>query len=60
MQTKYPILLVHGIVLKDGRIFKAFGKIGKKLKEQGYCEHIGKHDGFGKIEINARQLKEQT
>ncbi|MDE5562229.1 MAG: hypothetical protein K2J01_01630 [Clostridiales bacterium] len=59
MQTKYPILLVHGIVLKDGRIIKAFGKIGKKLKEQGYCVYIGKHDGFGTIENNAQQLRNQ-
>ncbi len=50
---------MHGIVLKDGRIIKAFGKIGKKLKEQGYCVYIGKHDGFGTVENNAEQLKTQ-
>ncbi|MBD5131602.1 MAG: hypothetical protein HDT28_03270 [Clostridiales bacterium] len=59
MQTKYPILLVHGIVLKENKIFRAFGKIGKNLKAQGYCVHIGKHDGFGTIENNAAQLKAQ-
>lgn len=59
LQTEYPILLVHGIALKDGRIIKAFGKIEKKLKEQGYCVYVGKHDGFGTIENNAAQLKEQ-
>lgn len=59
MRTKYPILLVHGIVFKESKIFKAFGKIGKKLKSSGYCVYIGKHDGFGTIENNANQLKEQ-
>ncbi len=59
MQTKYPILLVHGIVLRESKIFHAFGKIGKKLKLQGYCIHIGKHDGFGTIENNAKQLQAQ-
>lgn len=51
---------MHGIVLKDGRIVKAFGKIGKKLKAQGYCVYIGKHDGFGTIANNAAQLKVQV
>ena len=59
MQTKYPILLVHGIIFKESRIFKCFGKIGKKLKEQGYRVYISRQDGFGTIENNAVQLKAQ-
>lgn len=59
MQTKYPILLVHGIALKEGRFFKAFGKIGEHLQSQGYCVYVGKHDGFGTIANNAGQLKAQ-
>lgn len=59
MQTKYPILLVHGIVLKESRFFKAFGKIGKRLKAQGYCVYVATHDGFGTIANNAVQLKSQ-
>ena len=59
MQTKYPIMLVHGIVLKESRIFRAFGKIGKNLKSRGYCVYVSKQDGFGTIENNAKQLKAQ-
>lgn len=59
MQTKYPILLVHGIIFKESKIFKSFGKIGEKLKEQGYCVYISKQDGFGTIKNNAEQLKTQ-
>lgn len=59
MQTKYPILLVHGIIIKESRIFKSFGKIEKKLKSRGYCVYVGNHDGFGTIENNANQLKAQ-
>ena len=59
MKTKYPILLVHGIIFKESKIFNAFGKIGKKLQAQGYCVHVGRHDGFGTIENNAKQLKGQ-
>ena len=59
MQTKYPILLVHGIALKEGRFFKSFGRIGKTLREAGYIVYASKTDGFGTIESNAAQLKAQ-
>ncbi len=57
--TKYPILLVHGIMLKDFGKFKAFGKIEKTLREQGYTVYTSQCDGFGSIEGNAQQLKDQ-
>lgn len=57
--TKYLILLVHGIALKEGKIFKAFGKIDRKLKAEGYCIYVSRQDGFGTIENNAAQLKTQ-
>ncbi len=59
MPTKYPILLVHGIVLKESRIFRAFGGIGKQLSAHGYRVYTSKQDGFGTIENNAEQLKTQ-
>ncbi|MBR2611475.1 MAG: hypothetical protein IKC72_00265 [Clostridia bacterium] len=54
---KYPIILVHGIMLKDVWHFKAFGKIGKMLKDQGYHVYTSPHDGLGTIENNAQQIK---
>lgn len=57
--TVYPVLLVHGIVFKESKIFKAFGKIGKKLKEAGYKVYTSRQDGFGTVENNAAQLKVQ-
>lgn len=54
---KYPIVLVHGIGFKDNRFFRAFGRIEKKLKSQGYKVFTAKIDGFGTIESNAEQLK---
>ena len=59
MQTKYPIVLVHGIALKEGRFFKAFGRIEKTLREAGYTVYSAKTDGFGTIENNAAQLKRE-
>ncbi|MDE7395353.1 MAG: hypothetical protein K2M95_04465 [Clostridiales bacterium] len=55
--TRYPVILVHGIILKDNIFFKSFGKIGKRLKKCGYCVSTAPTDGFGTIENNAAQLK---
>lgn len=55
--TKYPVILVHGIALKDSKVFRSFGKIDKKLKEQGYCVYVSRQDGFGTTANNAQQLK---
>ncbi len=57
MATKYPIVLAHGVVLKDVWRFKAFGKIEDVLKKQGYAVFNADHDGLGSIENNAAQLK---
>lgn len=59
MKNKYPIILVHGIVLKDYKFFKAFTKIEKALNDNGYVAITSTTDGFGSIENNAAQLKKQ-
>ena len=59
MKSKYPVILVHGIMIKDFKFFKAFGRIEKVLKKEGYSVYTSKTDGFGKIETNAEQLKTQ-
>lgn len=59
MQTKYPIVLVHGIALKESRIFKSFGRIEKTLRAEGYTVYSANNDGFGSIENNAAQIKTQ-
>ena len=56
---KYPILLVHGVALKDIKFFKAFGRIESILKNEGYKVYTSTQDGFGTIENNAEQLKIQ-
>ena len=55
--TKYPIILVHGIALRDTKIIRAFGKIEKKLKSAEYDVYTAKTDAFGTVENNAEQLK---
>lgn len=57
MSTKYPIVLVHGLMLKDYRSFKAFGRIEQFLRSCGYRVCTSNTDGVGSIESNALQLK---
>jgi hypothetical protein len=59
MKTKYPIILVHGIALKDFKFLKSFGEIDRILRIQGYSVYKAKTDGFGSIANNAMQLKEE-
>ena len=56
--TKYPIILVHGIALREMKYFKAFGRIESTLTDAGYKTYTAKTDAFGSIESNAEQLRE--
>ena len=57
MSCKYPIILAHGIILKNIKFFKAFGRIEKILKKQNHMVYTAKTDGFGTIENNYSTFK---
>lgn len=57
--TRYLIILVHGIILKDVKFIKAFGKIEKHLNVLGNVCYTSKTDGFGTISNDAQMLKNQ-
>lgn len=57
MACKYPIILVHGLMIKHFKRFRAFGKIEQVLDAAGHNVFVATHDGFGSIENNAEQLK---
>ena len=59
MQTRYPILLVHGLGIKDTFFLKSFGLIDKRLRAQGYTVYKSKIDAFGSVQSNAAQLKDE-
>lgn len=59
MQTRYPIVLVHGLFMKDTFFMKSWGKIDRMLRIQGYTVYKSKIDSFGTVETNAVQLKEE-
>ena len=58
-KTKYPIVLVHGMVLKDFKIYRAFRKIRDVLKHNNISVYVTTHDGVGTIENNALQIKKE-
>ena len=56
---KYPVVLVHGMMLKDFKLYRAFRKIKDVLKDNGVHVYVSNQDGVGSIENNAKQLKEE-
>ena len=54
---KYPVILVHGLAIKNYKFIKSFGNIEKILKENGFKVYTSNQDGFGSIRNNAIQLK---
>ncbi len=60
MATKYPILLVHGVMIKNILFVKAFGNIQSVLTQAGYRVYISNVDGFGTTDTNADQLRSEV
>lgn len=60
MAMKYPVVLVHGIAIKEKKYLRAFGWIAEKMREEGYEVYIANTDAFGSIESNAIQLKDHV
>ena len=60
MAMKYPIVLVHGVAIKEKKYLRAFGWIAEKMRDEGYEVYIANTDAFGSIENNAIQLKEHV
>lgn len=59
MVTKYPVVLVHGMMAKDFPFWRAFRGISGFLRKQGVTVYVTNQDGVGSIETNAQQLKEE-
>ena len=57
--TKYPVVLVHGMMVKDFSFWHAFRGITGFLREQGVTVYVTNQDGVGSVETNAAQLKEE-
>lgn len=55
--TKYPVVLVHGMMAKDFSFWHAFREISGFLQKQGVTVYVTNQDGVGAIASNAAQLK---
>ena len=59
MKTRYPILLVHGLAMRDTFFMKSWGRIDRILRIQGHTVYKSGVDAFGTVETNAAQLREE-
>lgn len=59
VNTRYPVVLVHGMMAKDFRFWRAFRGITAFLKGNGITVYVTNQDGVGSISTNAAQLKEE-
>ena len=57
--TKYPVVLVHGMMVKDFSLWPAFRGITDFLRNQNVTVYVSNQDGVGAIGTNAVQLKEE-
>lgn len=56
-KTKYPVVLVHGMMAKDFPFWRAFRGITDFLRKQNVTVYVTNQDGIGAIATNAVQLK---
>ncbi len=54
--TRYPIVLVHGISLRDDNPIPYWGRVPDALRAAGYDVHLANHDAWASIEDNAASL----
>lgn len=55
-ETKYPILLVHGVFFRDFRYFNYWGRIPKDLEKNGAKIFYGNHQSAASVENSAKEL----
>lgn len=56
-QTRYPILLVHGLNYRDDRRHPYWGRIPYVLQKCGADVYLGNQDALGSLESNAAQIQ---
>jgi triacylglycerol lipase len=56
---RYPVVLVHGMAVRDGKSVGSWGRIPDLLRSYGVDLYYGGTDGWGTYETNAKFLKEK-
>ncbi|MCP1109854.1 esterase/lipase family protein [Ohessyouella blattaphilus] len=58
-QTKYPILMVHGVFFRDWQYFNYWGRIPKELIKNGANVYYGKQESALAVKESAKELSAQ-
>lgn len=58
-ETKYPLLLVHGIFFRDWDLLGYWGRIPKELEENGAVIRYGSQQSSSSVESSAAELRER-
>lgn len=58
-ETKYPILLVHGVFFRDSEYFNYWGRIPKELIRNGATIYYGEHQSAASVADSAAELSER-
>ena len=58
-QTKYPLLLVHGVFFRDFKHFNYWGRIPEELMKNGATIYYGEHQSAASVDDSARELEQR-
>lgn len=58
-ETKYPILLVHGVFFRDSRYLNYWGRIPGELQRNGAVIYYGNHQSADSVKGSAEELAER-
>lgn len=58
-QTKYPLLMIHGIFFRDWKYFNYWGRIPKELTDNGACIYYGNHNSSLPVEQSAAEIRQR-
>ncbi|MBR5950458.1 MAG: hypothetical protein IKZ87_03390, partial [Actinomycetaceae bacterium] len=58
-QTKYPILMVHGVFFRDSKHFNYWGRIPRELEKNGATIYYGEHHSAASVDDCAKELEER-
>ena len=58
-QTRYPLLLVHGVFFRDFKHFNYWGRIPDELINNGATIYYGEHQSAASVDDSARELEQR-
>ena len=56
-QTRYPLLMVHGVFFRDSRHFNYWGRIPDELIKNGATIYYGEHQSAASVDDSAKELE---